>query len=145
MSGYCASNSNATNLVCPECGTACKPVKMRTLYHQVKFPENQAIVSDNYYFCPNKGCDIAYFSSAGNKIPKKHLISCLDIQKEKLCYCFDIDTAVYVTAFNTNNAEPIKNFVIQRTKSGDCACEERNPSGQCYLTKFKHLDKGSSE
>jgi hypothetical protein len=142
MSDCCASNpSKATTQTCPQCGTTCKSVEMRTLYHQVRFPENQAIVSDTYCFCPNKDCTTAYFSIAGNNIPKQQLTTHQDIQKDKLCYCFDIDTADYLAALDTNQAEPVKNFVMQRTKSGECACELRNPSGQCCLAKFKLLEK----
>lgn len=142
MSDCCASNSpKATNQACPECGIACKPVEMRTLYHQVRFPANQEIISDTYYFCPNKSCTTAYFSTVGNNIPKQHLTTYQDIQNAKLSFCFDIHAADYLTALRTNNAEPIKNFVIQRTKSGECACELRNPSGQCCLARFKQLEK----
>jgi Zinc binding domain len=141
MADCCASDSPKTAIqLCPGCGTTSKSVGIRTLYHQVKFPENQGIISDSYYFCPSKECATAYFSVAGNSVPKRQLTSYQDIQKDKLCYCFDIDTADYLTAINTHQAESIKNFVIQRTKSGECACELRNPSGQCCLAKFKQLE-----
>ncbi|TAN65433.1 MAG: hypothetical protein EPN17_16685 [Methylobacter sp.] len=114
---------------------------MRTLYQQVKFPENQHITSGSYYFCPAEQCSIAYFSSAGNRIPKAHLRSYQEIRQGKLCYCFDIDTDLYLSALRVNRAESIKEFVIQRTKVGECACESRNPSGRCCLAEFKRLEK----
>ena len=142
MSDCCANNPpKATTQICPQCKTNCKNVEMRTLYHQVKFPANQGIISDSYYFCPSKNCATAYFSIAGNNIPKQHLTTYRDIQNDKLCYCFDIDAADYLTAPSTNRAETIKQFVMLRTKSGECACEIRNPSGQCCLARFKQLDK----
>jgi Zinc binding domain len=141
MLGCCASNPpKATAQACPQCGTSCKNVEMRTLYHQVRFPENQGIISDSYYFCPSKDCATAYFSTIGKSIPKQHLTTHKNIQNDKLCYCFDIDAAGYQAALSTNHSETIKNFVIQRTKSGECACEIRNPSGQCCLAKFKYLE-----
>jgi Zinc binding domain len=144
MSDCCSgSHLKPATQACPQCDIACKNVEMRTLYHQVRFPENQQIIADTYYFCPAKNCATAYFSVAGNSAPKQHLRTHQDIQSDKLCYCFDIDAADYLTALNTNHAEPIKNFVMQRTKSGECACELRNPSGQCCLAKFKHLEKHS--
>lgn len=42
---------------------------------------------------------------------------------------FDIEVADYLTALSTNHVETFKNFVFQRTKSGECAYEIRNPSG----------------
>ncbi|MCF6204409.1 MAG: hypothetical protein L3J59_12215, partial [Methylococcaceae bacterium] len=59
----------------------------------------------------------------------------------KLCYCFDVNVAEYIQALKNNTASEIKNFVIQKTKSGECACEIRNPSGQCCLANFKQLEK----
>jgi hypothetical protein len=112
---------------------------MRTLYHQIRFPENQEITPDTYHFCSSKDCSIGYFSIAGNRVPKIHLRTYQEIQKDKLCYCFDIDAEPYLAALRANNAAPIMDFVMQRTKSGECACELRNPSGQCCLAKFKRL------
>ena len=142
MSSCCSGNSSKMTFEkCAQCGTACKSVEMRTVYHHVRFPENQRITSDNYFFCPSKECPAGYFSTAGIIIPSQQLKSHQEIQEDKLCYCFDIYAADYLNALQTNNAELIKDFVIQRTKSGECACEIRNPSGQCCLAQFKHLEK----
>ena len=141
MSHCCSgSHSKPATQACPQCKTACKGVEMPTLYHQVRFPENQGMISDTYYFCPTKDCSIGYFSIVGHRVPKPQLRSHQDIQKDTLCFCFDINAADYLTALSTNHAETIKNFVIQRTKLGECACEIRNPSGQCCLGKFKYLE-----
>ena len=141
MSHCCSgSHSKPVTQACPQCDTACKSVEMPTLYHQVRFPENQDMISDTYYFCPTKDCSIGYFSIVGHRVPKPQLRTHQDIQKDTLFFCFDINAADYLTALSTNHAETIKNFVIQRTKLGECACEIRNPSGQCCLGKFKYLE-----
>jgi len=141
MSDCCWPNTIAkTRQICPECGSTCKSVGMPTLYHQVRFPNNQSLITDSYYFCPAKTCSVGYFSSAGNTIPKQHLRSYQAIQNDALCYCFDIDANHYLSAIKAHRAEPIKEFVMQRTKAGECACEIRNPSGQCCLVNFKRLE-----
>ena len=139
----CCSNSPSkiTEQDCPQCGISCKSVGIKTLYHQVRFPENQAINSDRYYFCPVKTCAVGYFSTAGSMIPKQQLRSAQNIQEDTLCYCFDISEAQYRFALQANTAESIKHFVIEQTRSGTCACEIRNPSGQCCLAKFKRVEK----
>jgi Zinc binding domain len=142
MSHCCSgSHSKPATQACPQCDTACKSVEMPTLYHQVRFPENQNIISDTYYFCPAKDCSTGYFSIAGHSVPKPQLRTHQNIQKNTICYCFDIDAKDYLTALSTKNAETIKNFVIKRTKSGECACKLRNPSGLCCLAEFKYLEK----
>lgn len=142
MSDCCNPQTpSKTTQTCPECGSVCKSVGMPTLYHQVRFPENQGLVADTYHFCAAKQCSIAYFSIDGQRIAKQHLRTCTEIQNDKLCYCFDIDAGQYLSAMRANQFAPIKDFVIQRTKVGECACEIRNPSGQCCLAHFKALEK----
>lgn len=137
MSDCC---STKTKQICPECGATCKSVDMPTLYHQVRFPENQSIVIDSYYFCAAKICPVGYFSTAGYTVPKLHLRCYQAIQNDALCYCFDINTEQYVSALIVQRAEAIKAFVMQRTQNGECACDIRNPSGQCCLVNFKRLE-----
>lgn len=137
----CCSN-HATKIItgiCPKCGVSCKSVENKTLFHQIKFPENQAEFQEKYYFCPTKECHVGYFSSTDDIIPKQSLRTYHEIEADKLCYCFDVNTEQYLSALKANNADVIKNFVIQKTKSGDCACDVKNPSGQCCLAKFKTL------
>ena len=140
---YCNPDSSAhvAQEPCPKCDTSCKNVVIRTLYHQVRFPENQDIAPESYYYCPHKNCSVGYFTLTGLIIPKQHLRTVADIEYNKLCYCFDIDVAQYMSALEDKSAEAIKSFVIQLTKSGDCGCETRNPSGRCCLADFKKLEK----
>jgi hypothetical protein len=141
MSDCCCPNTPAKNKqLCPECGVTCKGVAMLTLYHQVRFPDNQALIIDSYYFCPSKSCAIDYFSSASNLIDKQQLRCYQAIQNDALCYCFDIGTKHYLAALKAHCAEPIKDFVMQRNKVGGCASEIRNTSGQCCLANFKYLE-----
>ena len=140
MSDCCSHTFPETKQTCPECGFTCKNISMTTLYHQVRFPENQSLISDHYYFCPSKICSIGYFSNAKNIISKQHLRNYQAIQNNMLCYCFDIYANQYLLALKENCAEPIKEFVIRLTKAGDCACEIKNPSGQCCLVNFKRLE-----
>lgn len=144
MSDCCSNQSpKIVAKVCPKCGISCKNVEHKTLFHQVKFPENQAAFQEKYYFCPTKECSVGYFSSTDDIILKQSLRTYQEIEEDKLCYCFDINTEQYLSALKANNAETIKNFVFQKTKSGVCACEIKNPSGQCCLTKFKMLEKNT--
>jgi len=142
MSDCCSNHiTKIITGICPKCGMSCKSVENKTLYHQVKFPENQIILEESYYFCVSKNCPVGYFSSTDNIIPKHSLRTYQEIEDDKLCYCFDINTKQYLSALKANNADKIKNFVIQKTKSGDCACEVKNPSGQCCLAKFRNLTR----
>ncbi len=142
MSDCCSkSSSKSSQKVCPECGGSCRGVEMITLFHNVKFPNNQTIEEGDYYFCASEKCETGYFTAFGTIIPKAQLKANREIQQGWLCYCYDISVAQYRDALQANTAEPIKTFVIEQTKSGSCACEIRNPSGQCCLAKFRQLEK----
>ncbi|WP_084190949.1 putative iron-sulfur cluster-binding metallochaperone [Methylomarinum vadi] len=140
MSDCCPKTSAKTKRVCPECGSTCIKVGMATLYHQVRFPENQHIAVGDYYFCSSTQCPVAYFSVAGETVPKQRLRTYQEMQNGKLCYCFDIDAEQYLSALRANRGAQIKDFVVRRTQLGDCACDIRNPSGQCCLARFKRLE-----
>jgi hypothetical protein len=145
VSDCCSTHTTkAPGKVCPTCGLSCQSVKNKTLYHQVRFPENQTVLEDKYYFCPAKECPVGYFSSADHIFPKLFLRTYQEIRDDKLCYCFDINSEHYLSVLNANNAEAIKSFVMQKTKSGDCACEVKNPSGQCCLAKFSTIQRSAS-
>ena len=112
-----------------------KPFTTKSHFQKIRQPFRKSIIS-----VPDKNCPVGYFSSTGHIIPKHSLRTYQEIEDDKLCYCFDINAEHYLSALNANNAEKIKNFVIQKTKSGDCACDIKNPSGQCCLAKFKTLE-----
>lgn len=128
---------------CPECGDVCIGVNLTTMRHQVKFPDNHNIVEGEYSFCPNPQCGVGYFSPS-NTISKDKLRAFQHKSngyETLLCSCFDISQDDYLSALKAGEHEPIKNFVIQQTKLGACACEIRNPSGRCCLANFKRLEK----
>jgi len=110
------------------------------MLHQIQTPLNQQIPDGDYIFCANRSCDVGYVSASDN-IPKTSLRAFHAGQQAMLCHCFDISKAVYRAALNDGTAKAIKAFVVQQTKAKLCACESRNPSGQCCLAAFKQMEK----
>ena len=136
---HCCSNklSKVQTSPCPQCGYSSKRVTTKTLLHHIVFPDNLDIPIDDYYFCADISCKVGYFGSS-MIFPKKKLIAWAELDQDLLCYCFNILSSDYLLS---KNPELIKNFVIQKTQAGLCACEIKNPSGQCCLAEFKALDK----
>ena len=126
---------------CPACGATSRSVPVSTLYHQILYPDNLFIPVAEYYFCTNPDCAVGYFSDTGPQFKKFQLREADHIRSGWLCYCFDISKTDYQTALKNHNATVIKDFVIEQTKTGSCACASRNPSGQCCLADFKRLEK----
>lgn len=126
---------------CPACGSEGRAVATATLYHQICFPDNLSIPATEFYYCAIADCEVAYFSDSGISFRKTQLREYAHIQSGWLCYCFDISKAAYRDALLQHRADDIRNFVIEQTKTGTCACTTRNPSGQCCLADFKRFEK----
>jgi len=113
---------------------------MKTIFHHVTFPDVLDITTDSYYFCSDETCSVGYFSQQGKTIFKNQLRVFIKPENTKLCYCFDITQEQYINSFKNKSSARIKNFIVEKTKVGDCACEVRNPSGRCCLADFKQLE-----
>lgn len=125
---------------CPQCEHICWPAPMRTLLHHVPFPENQNILEGHYFFCAEQSCEVGYFSR-DDMIAKNKLRVFQTPSQAMLCYCFDISVQAYQTALQQQSADGIKDFILEQTKEGLCACEVKNPSARCCWAKLQELDK----
>jgi len=130
-----------TKLKCPKCQQICKTVSKSTVLQHLSFPFNLEVNNEQYYYCANTSCDKSYFSESENQYNTEQLRDKLELQQGWLCYCFDISKQHYQDALNNGTASTIKDFVIKQTKLHLCACETRNPSGQCCLADFKRMEK----
>jgi hypothetical protein len=92
-----------------------------------------------YYFCEAPGCDAVYFPldtraplfRRGDLIVRVGAKEVVD--PIPVCYCFgftrkDIRDEVVKTGHST-----VGNRISVEVKSGNCACEVKNPSGKCCL------------
>ncbi len=145
MSECCTTQTNENKknrkLSCPQCHAKCKTVDIATVLQHIVFPVNLDIPSENFYHCANIECHTVYFSNNGNNYKMSQVRDKLEIQQGWLCYCFDISKQQYQHALETGTASVIKDFVIKQTKSHQCRCDTRNPSGQCCLAEFKKMEK----
>ncbi len=145
MSSCCSSNTKSSTKTCPQCGVEGKSIPFSSVLHQVKFPDVLSVAKDDYFFCSDESCSVGYFAESGATISKPQLRAFEDPSHTRLCYCYDISKAQYCQALKDNTAEQITDFVKEQTKAGACACEIRNPSGQCCLANFKQLKKSSEK
>lgn len=120
--------------ICPANGKVYKAVSLKTVLHHLKEPWTLTNLDRSYYYCDDPECAVFYFS-ADHSVIRREAIRVSNGQGEPkkntlLCYCFNID-------FEMAAANPeLKKFVIDRTREGLCACDARNPSGQCCLKHF---------
>lgn len=144
MSSCCHKDLPKTKQKCPNCGHVCLAVSLKTVVHQVQYPENQGLESDEYALCSNQECYVGYFS--GIHILRKEKLRFFKTNEEAmLCYCFDISCVAYLSTVKCGESAIIKDFIVAQTKNAICACDIRNPSGGCCLTAFKDMEKSYAQ
>ncbi len=116
---------------CPLCGGAGVGVTLQTLLHHLARPWERQGMSQQHYFCDTPDCEVAYFTDGDVTIRKQELRTVVGIKETApaalLCYCFGVSRADAA-------ADPAaRDFVVQQTRAGLCACTTRNPSGRCCL------------
>jgi len=121
-------------LKCPRNGKVYMEVSAKTMWHHLKMPWIHQLQEQAYYFCDDPDCDVVYFGQDGTLFTQDDLRSLVGQKIEDsdrtLCYCFGVRLSDY------QSDKRLKNFVVEQTKAGVCACDIRNPSGRCCLKDF---------
>jgi hypothetical protein len=141
MSDCCSTEikQSPKKLACPINGIAYPEVTLQTIIHHIKTPWSWTGSAKAYYFCADPACHVAYFGEDGSIVPADALRQKIGIkdasQGALLCYCFN------VTKLDFLSDASVKDFVVEQTKNGNCACDTRNPSGRCCLKDFPRVPK----
>ena len=122
--------------VCPVNGRVYEAVNHRTVLHHAKAPWARQVPAQGYYFCTDPDCEVVYFGEDDCLLTRNDLRAAVG-QKSRapdrpVCYCFDIRANDALA----ENAVIARQFVIDHTRDGSCACAIRNPSGRCCLKEF---------
>ena len=133
----CSSRSNTTNPVrhrCPINGMEYAEVPGRTVSHHI---EDSWLWDDKgqpYYFCDDPDCDVVYFGLDNSLILKSRVRTIVGLKERSedapVCYCYG------ATKADAKNKPVVRDFIIRKTKAGECSCETSNPSGSCCLKYF---------
>ena len=119
---------------CPVNGTECLSVATRTIAHHLKQPWRWTVRDQNYYFCEDPECEVAYFADDDSVILTSQLRTEVGVKTPHddalLCYCFGI------TKSDAKRDPSIREYVVQQTSNKVCSCETSNPSGRCCLKDF---------
>jgi len=107
---------------------------MGTILHHLKAPWNYVLGEHKYYFCGHPDCHVVYFDKADGIIGLDQIRGEIGHKRTDrdrlLCYCFG------VTQGEAELNPGIRDYVVQQTREGTCACDSRNPSGRCCLKDF---------
>jgi len=129
--------------VCPEC----KQTGRRVQGHTVKALLSASLreVRDaDHLFCRTQTCPIVYFSSDGEQTFTLEHVRERVYQKEPdaddvwVCYCFRHTVGDVRAASPETRAANLED-IDAGIKTGQCACDLRNPQGSCCLGNVRGL------
>lgn len=142
MSDCCAPKRDAARTdpqptagTCPDCATKAKPVSTLTVKSLVR--DHTRVSTDRpYRFCRTPDCEVVYFSDKA--VFRKSDVKVRVGLKERedpilVCYCFEYERADIRRDIEVHGKSDIPNRIKAEVQAGFCACEVKNPSGNCCL------------
>ncbi len=122
---------------CRVCGSKGKKIKRITMEHLLKDEHVSEIEEGQYHFCETPQCDVIYFNNESNSYFRKETLKVRVGIKQTddpipLCYCFGHTEKSARDEIEEGFSTVIES-IKAKVKAGDCACEIKNPSGNCCL------------
>ena len=135
-----------TQAVCPTNQKVGNKIDTITLKALLALPLTQ-VVDNEYRFCPDPTCSTVYYRQDGQQIFTEADLREKVYQKHPhddenlICYCFQIT----VGEMRAERTQPGATRVVEKIKAGiqagQCACDIRNPQGDCCLGNVIHVLK----
>ncbi len=135
---------SADDGICPVSGTKGKRVDTATVKCLLSV-SLRAVHDTQYYFCREADCPVVYFASAGTQVFRLPEVRERVYQKEPnsdsvlVCYCFRHTLGDIREEAEKTDGSPIVEAIQAGIHAGQCACDWRNPQGDCCLGNVKAL------
>ncbi len=131
---------------CPVSKTPSRNVQRTTLEHLLKPDKAHSIQNVQYYFCSNPNCPVVYFPNE-----KAPYFTTDDVQVKVLakdeaddvnvCYCFDWTRGRIKEEIAKSGKSTATLEIAREIKAGHCACDIKNPKGECCLGDVNRVVK----
>ena len=136
------STESATR--CPACERPGRQVERITLKALLRPEALMRLSAPAHRFCPTAGCMVVYFGS-GEVFERGDLMVPV-FQKESpgartVCYCFAITEEDMRREMAQAGRSSASERITQLVKDERCACEVRNPQGNCCLGNIAEVTK----
>ncbi len=123
---------------CPVSRTLSRKVQRRTLEHLLKPEKIDSIQKVQYYYCKEPTCHAVYFShenvpffTIDDVVVKVYAKDQSD--EVPVCYCFDWTRHRIKQQIKENGKSTAASEIAREIKAGNCACDIKNPKGECCL------------
>lgn len=117
---------------CPKCGRPGKGVPPTTIRAHAITPPDPA---DGFAFCETPDCPVVYYGP--QIIPTTGVRTRVGVKvtehPKPVCYCFSFTEQDIIGDVLACGRCTIRDFIVEKVRLGECACEIKNPSGRCCL------------
>lgn len=133
---------------CPNCNTNGQNIDNATIKCMIKVSLHR-VEDVKHQFCANADCDVVYFAEDDSEIFHTADMRERVYQKEPdkadvlVCYCFFYTLNDIQTESRASENSAIVDDIKYGIKQGHCACDWRNPQGNCCLGNVINLVKAA--
>jgi len=131
---------------CPTNQQVGKAIDTLTLKALLALPLTQ-VAHNDYRFCPDPNCSTVYYSTDGEqlftesdlreRVYQKHP----DADEYLVCYCFQHTVGSIRKEFAKTGSSSVIDQITSGIQAGQCACDIRNPQGDCCLGNVRQVVK----
>lgn len=99
----------------------------------------------DYFFCRATNCPIVYFRADGQQIFEVSQLrervyqKCPDSDSVFVCYCFRHTVGSVRAELRQTGMSTVFEQITAGIQTGQCACDIRNPQGECCLGNVRRL------
>ena len=134
---------------CPTNGVVGKNVDMQIVKAMLSIPLN-ILTAESYRFCADPDCPTVYYSEDGQqvfteadlreRVYQKHA----EDEEISICYCFQHTVGSIRSEIVESGKSTVVAEITAGIKAGKCACDIRNPQGDCCLGNVRAFIKNHS-
>jgi hypothetical protein len=131
---------------CPANGAIGKKVDTQTIKAMLSIPL-YILTAELYRFCADADCPTVYYSEDSQQVFSEADLRERVYQKNaddgeiSICYCFRHTVGSISSEFSESGKSTVIEEITAGIKAGQCACDIRNPQGDCCLGNVRAFVK----
>ena len=137
----CARTRTGGRQACPACKQVGRRVGDETIRAMLDPAQAERLLSVERRFCRTPSCEVLYYGPHGSIARKQDARVRVGLKETRdpipLCYCFGFDRADVEREIAGTGGCTIPERISAEIRAGRCACEIKNPSGQCCLGEVR--------
>lgn len=146
-----SESAKVKSKTCPSCGQKGRIVDSATLKALLSVSLRQVRDDVTYRFCATQDCDVVYYAQEAEqhftieqiRIPVYQKVA--TSEEVPICYCFQYSTEQIRQEIEQTGKTSAIDDINAGIQAGQCACDWRNPQGNCCLGNVTQFVKSVQE